>query len=236
MNWYLYCKNNPLAYVDPSGRISTTELLVINAAKLIIDINDMNDLCDSHDCSDSSDGLVIVSEPSAPEPPRTIDLVMAAVDNLVPDSSGAPYPLLQIYRSVVEYAFDTFGIQRAMGWEAAGSAIMRAPDWFTGPVEGWLNDMYFEGEDTVRAFSYSGTGSGVNYGANARGVFAIGIDGATSKDWTAGKFHTVDISNGGIGLSGTIFVSSNLKWIGLAWGFGIGTPAFSIDEVEYEQK
>ena len=74
----------------------------------------------------------------------------------------------------------------------------------------------------------------MNYGVAARGVFAIGIDGATSKDWTAGKFYSTDI---GVGLlSGSVFWSPDLKWVGIAYGLGWGTGGGSYDEVEYQLK
>ncbi|NLB61825.1 MAG: RHS repeat-associated core domain-containing protein, partial [Clostridiales bacterium] len=36
-NWYAYCANNPISYIDPSGMffISTTALLIIGAAALL---------------------------------------------------------------------------------------------------------------------------------------------------------------------------------------------------------
>jgi RHS repeat-associated protein len=44
INWYAYCRNNPLTYVDPSGLMTTIEVSLISLMMQLFDIFDNNDL------------------------------------------------------------------------------------------------------------------------------------------------------------------------------------------------
>jgi len=265
INWYLYCGNNPLGMTDPSGLtassfkmewvksggMSLLGLTLYNKNGQVADyvtFLDYDELCHwavTTDCCDIGpdlvDDILRQGAPGKGNPERldfdAVDLVMALAENYI--DSRLPYGTRQIYRSVVERAFNDFGIQRAWGWELTASGILRDPEWAKGPVVGF-SDMYFEGEDLARAFTYSGSGTGANMSVAARGVFAIGIGGATVNDYSD-TFHSIDVGGGAlsgpIGFSGSVFWSPDHKFFGFAWGFGAGVPwiSGSIDTVEYEQ-
>ncbi len=53
-NWYVYCNNNPVRYVDPSGEIAITTLILIGSAVIAL-VAAVDTACDSYNTTGKVD-------------------------------------------------------------------------------------------------------------------------------------------------------------------------------------
>ncbi len=157
INWYLYCGNNPVAFVDPSGLYSTTSTFALY--KIFWDVYDFCDV-DVNDSMDSAiaTGLVWLDVLVLGENGRmdVFDLDYAW-DIINPDpNAGSPGVMgdEEFWGNVHEgvgFAFGLLGVDETSAenifwvWEATEAVIWpgntQGRDNFEGGEEGWLEDI-----------------------------------------------------------------------------------------------